>query len=79
MGKSRLGLALGLLLMLTVMVMQTHGASHSHVFKMIPTSQNSPHNFVGFLPKATPIPPSGPSRKHNNIGLQSSRPSPETN
>lgn len=26
--------------------------------------------FSGFFPKAMPIPPSGPSKKHNSIGLR---------
>ncbi|KAG2663124.1 hypothetical protein I3843_16G014700 [Carya illinoinensis] len=77
MGKGNQVLLLCLLLMLTVVVSQTHGARHSQVFKVKPRSQNSTHHdFLGFLPKAWPIPPSGPSKKHNSIGLQSSRGSP---
>ncbi|KAI4374204.1 hypothetical protein MLD38_012221 [Melastoma candidum] len=29
-------------------------------------------HFLGYLPRGIPIPYSGPSRKHNDIGLQSS-------
>lgn len=42
------------------------------VFKIKPKSQFSGH-FLGFLPRRIPIPASGPSRKHNDIGLQSWR------
>ncbi|XVE60156.1 hypothetical protein DITRI_Ditri05aG0105100 [Diplodiscus trichospermus] len=46
---------------------------YSHIFKVNPKShQNSPRSFFGALPKTMPIPPSGPSKKHNDIGLQSS-------
>ncbi|TQD79143.1 hypothetical protein C1H46_035303 [Malus baccata] len=34
--------------------------------------QNSGH-FLGFFPRRIPIPASGPSRKHNGIGLRSWR------
>ncbi|KAB2635230.1 protein IDA-LIKE 5-like [Pyrus ussuriensis x Pyrus communis] len=50
----------------------------SQVFKVMKPSSRSGHqklhdsSFFAFLPKARPIPPSGPSRKHNAIGLQSS-------
>ncbi|KAG6626039.1 hypothetical protein I3843_15G017200 [Carya illinoinensis] len=81
MGKRDLVLLLfGLtLLMLTVVASQTNGPRHDHstqVFKVKPRPQNPPQEFLGFLPKAWPIPPSGPSKKHNSIGLQSSRGSP---
>ncbi|KAK4600905.1 hypothetical protein RGQ29_010489 [Quercus rubra] len=76
MGKRHLRLALWLLLMLTIMVSQTHEARHSQFFKMNPKSQNSPHNVFGYLPRGNPIPPSGPSKQHNDIGLQSSQQSP---
>ncbi|GMP25436.1 hypothetical protein CsSME_00002308 [Camellia sinensis var. sinensis] len=48
------------------------------VFKVKPKtvtsqSQNSVGgHFLGFLPKRIPIPASGPSRKHNDIGITSS-------
>ncbi|KAK7279855.1 hypothetical protein RJT34_24914 [Clitoria ternatea] len=62
-----------LLLFLMYFVGHIYGSRHTHVFKVQPKPQaNLPSNFFGFLPKAMPIPPSGPSRKHNNIGLQSS-------
>ncbi|KAG4984106.1 hypothetical protein JHK82_028941 [Glycine max] len=55
----------------------SYGARHSHqVFKVQPKGEAFPPSFFGFLPKAMPIPPSGPSRKHNGIGLQSSNGEP---
>ncbi|KAF5785639.1 putative protein IDA [Helianthus annuus] len=48
--------------------------SSDHVFRVTgPNSRYSGH-FFGFLPKRkTPLPVSGPSRKHNDIGPQSWR------
>ncbi|XVF37137.1 hypothetical protein REPUB_Repub19eG0119900 [Reevesia pubescens] len=68
-------LVLWLLLLLFIFLVQAHGSSrYSHMFKLKPRSyQNSPRSFFGALPKAMPIPPSGPSKQHNDIGLQSSR------
>ncbi|KAB1220875.1 Protein IDA-LIKE 2 [Morella rubra] len=76
MGKRHLALALWWFLIIAVAVSQTHGARHSQVFQVKPKSQNSPNNFMGFLPKGRTIPSSGPSKKHNDIGLQSSERSP---
>ncbi|OIT22766.1 PREDICTED: protein IDA-LIKE 2-like [Nicotiana attenuata] len=50
-----------------------HGSrSSSQVFN--PSSQRNSHQYGHFwnlLPKRIPIPASGPSRKHNDIGLKS--------
>ncbi|OAY23580.1 hypothetical protein MANES_18G089800v8 [Manihot esculenta] len=71
MGKTHLVL---LLLWLLLLVSHSHGSRQSaQIFKMKPMFQNSPRTFFGFFPKAMPIPPSGPSRKHNDIGLQSTK------
>ncbi|KAJ6930792.1 hypothetical protein NC652_014342 [Populus alba x Populus x berolinensis] len=72
--RSHLVLALWLLL-ITSSASHTCGARQSQIFKMMkPNSQNSsPSTFMGFLPKGIPIPPSGPSKRHNDIGLQSSK------
>ncbi|KAH1065161.1 hypothetical protein J1N35_030148 [Gossypium stocksii] len=47
---------------------------YSHRLKMNPNSspQNPPRSFFGALPRSIPIPPSAPSKNHNDIGLQSS-------
>ncbi|RRT77208.1 hypothetical protein B296_00012433 [Ensete ventricosum] len=47
-----------------------HGAREMQVFKKKPSAErrNSGY-FTGFLPKATPVPPSAPSKHHNSIGL----------
>ncbi|KAI5597416.1 hypothetical protein POPTR_002G070401v4 [Populus trichocarpa] len=77
MGRSHLVLVLWLLL-LAPFVSHTCGSRQTKIFKMIePSSQNSsPGTFSGFFPKGMPIPPSGPSKKHNDIGLRSSEPLP---
>ncbi|GKV35453.1 hypothetical protein SLEP1_g43716 [Rubroshorea leprosula] len=49
-----------------------HGSRTKNVFKIKPNSQYTGH-FLGFLPRHFPIPASGPSRKHNDLGLQSWR------
>ncbi|KAL5752078.1 hypothetical protein ACOSQ2_022585 [Xanthoceras sorbifolium] len=49
-----------------------HGSRTTNVFKLKPNSQYTGH-FLGFLPRHFPIPASGPSRKHNDIGLKSWR------
>ncbi|CAA6660512.1 unnamed protein product [Spirodela intermedia] len=48
-----------------------HGSRNIQAFHVAttPTSNNSGH-FLGFLPRSTPIPPSAPSKQHNDIGLQ---------
>ncbi|XWS21762.1 hypothetical protein CRYUN_Cryun30bG0082000 [Craigia yunnanensis] len=75
--RKRLVLVLWQLLLLFILLFgQAHGSSskYSHMFKVNPKyHQNSPRSFFGALPKAMPIPPSAPSKKHNDIGLQSSR------
>ncbi|KAF8011932.1 hypothetical protein BT93_I0149 [Corymbia citriodora subsp. variegata] len=67
------------LLMSLLFLWHCHGSSRStNVFKVNgdhPKSQSIGH-FSGYLPRGLPIPASGPSRKHNDIGLQSSRSSP---
>ncbi|KAE8100443.1 hypothetical protein FH972_018340 [Carpinus fangiana] len=81
MGERNLVLVLLWFLLLWILLVGVTQADHdaggnSQVFKVKPKSQNSPRKFLGFLPKGKPIPPSGPSKKHNNIGLQSSQRSP---
>ncbi|KAJ6391810.1 hypothetical protein OIU77_025718 [Salix suchowensis] len=77
MGRSHLVLVLCLLL-LAPFVSITYGSRKTKSFKMIePNSQNSSRStFTGFFPKGMPIPPSAPSKKHNDIGLQSAEPLP---
>lgn len=61
-----------LFLLLVFIVGSCHGSRVTNVFKFKPKSQYSGH-FLGFLPRRIPIPASGPSRKHNDIGLKSYR------
>lgn len=57
-----------------ITISHCHGSRSTNVFNLTP---NSPHqqtgHFLGFLPRHFPIPSSGPSRKHNDIGLQNWR------
>ncbi|EXB41006.1 hypothetical protein L484_020741 [Morus notabilis] len=49
---------------------------NDQVFKVEPKPAGLSGHFLDYLPKRIPIPYSGPSRKHNDIGLQSWRSSP---
>ncbi|PIM98563.1 hypothetical protein CDL12_28952 [Handroanthus impetiginosus] len=47
-------------------------ARHTQFFKVKPLIRNTPNStYFGFLPKGVPIPPSGPSRRHNGFGVES--------
>ncbi|KAK7391279.1 hypothetical protein VNO78_19693 [Psophocarpus tetragonolobus] len=73
MDRRYLNLVLVLMLLVIYFVGHSSGSRHSHqLFKVQPKGEALSPSFFGFLPKAMPIPPSGPSRKHNAIGLQSS-------
>ncbi|OEL29915.1 hypothetical protein BAE44_0009065 [Dichanthelium oligosanthes] len=58
-------------LLLVSLPMRCH-ASRGGVqpFKGRPLEGGAPNNFLGFLPRG-PVPPSGPSRQHNSVGLES--------
>ncbi|CAJ1953054.1 unnamed protein product [Sphenostylis stenocarpa] len=73
MGRRNVHALLMLLLLLAYLVGTSYGSRHTQVFNMQPKSQGLSRNFFGFLPKAMPLPPSGPSRQHNSIQLQNSR------
>ncbi|KVH94842.1 hypothetical protein Ccrd_003087 [Cynara cardunculus var. scolymus] len=50
--------------------------SSDHVFRVVDPNSNHQFsgNFFGFLPKRkTPLPTSGPSRKHNDVGPENWR------
>ncbi|KAH6782528.1 hypothetical protein C2S53_004066 [Perilla frutescens var. hirtella] len=65
-----------ILLVLCIFLFSSNGANggrHTQFMKVKPPSRASPSSadtFYGFLPKGVPIPPSGPSRRHNSIGLE---------
>nr|AFK45340.1 unknown [Medicago truncatula] len=63
-----------LLLLLLFLCIFGHcdGSRATNVFKVKPKYEHKGH-FFGFLPGRIPIPYSSPSRKHNDIGLQSLR------
>ncbi|KAL4276746.1 hypothetical protein HN51_059399 [Arachis hypogaea] len=48
-----------------------HGSRTTNLFKLKPKSEEIRGHFFGFLPRRMPFPYSSPSRKHNDIGLQS--------
>ncbi|RDX65594.1 hypothetical protein CR513_55738, partial [Mucuna pruriens] len=73
MGRRHLHVLLMLLFLLIYLVGASYCSRHSQVFNIQPKSKGLPQNFFGFLPKAMPLPPSGPSRQHNSIQLQNSR------
>ncbi|ESQ31413.1 hypothetical protein EUTSA_v10005301mg [Eutrema salsugineum] len=66
------------LLLLLILLGSCNGARTStNVFNSKPHKQendvvsSSSRQFLGFLPRHFPVPASGPSRKHNDIGLLS--------
>ncbi|CAI0555004.1 unnamed protein product [Linum tenue] len=54
-----------------LLVGNSHG-SRTNVFRVNPKTEGGGH-FTNFLPRHLPIPTSGPSRRHNDIGLQAWR------
>ncbi|KAB2008661.1 hypothetical protein ERO13_D10G105766v2 [Gossypium hirsutum] len=65
-------LLLWLFLILTFLVHYCHGSRTTKVFRFHPKSHYT-GQFLGFLPRHFPIPASVPSRKHNDLGLQTWR------
>lgn len=59
-----------LLLLFLLFVSCSHGSSDSKGLRVRSIAKRTPGYLMGFLPRGVPIPPSGPSRKHNSIGLQ---------
>lgn len=58
-------------LLISVMSISSHGARDMQVFKeKPPCGRRNFGYFMGYLPKAMPIPPSAPSKQHNAIGLE---------
>ncbi|XAR73208.1 hypothetical protein NMG60_11007106 [Bertholletia excelsa] len=55
---------------------QCQGSRSTNLFKVKPNPPSHSGNFMGFFPRRIPIPASGPSRKHNDIGLQGRASSP---
>lgn len=64
-----------MLLLMIYFVGHGYGSRHTQVFKVYPKAKSLDSNIFGLLPKGM-VPPSGPSKKHNEIGLQSSNGKP---
>ncbi|CAA7405318.1 unnamed protein product [Spirodela intermedia] len=60
-----------LVLLLVLLVCRCHGSRNSQSLQVAPARTRNSEVFMGFLPKAMPLPPSGPSRQHNVVGLRS--------
>ncbi|KAJ4814090.1 Protein IDA-LIKE 2 [Rhynchospora pubera] len=60
-----------ILLIVVLLMSSCNGARSMQPFEGKPLKQSSGY-FFGFLPRAMPIPPSGPSRQHNSIGFDQS-------
>ncbi|PKA61539.1 Protein IDA-like 2 [Apostasia shenzhenica] len=58
-----------LLLLLLLLPLLTAGVRNVQVLNS--RRPANPQIFNGFLPRAMPIPPSGPSKQHNSVGLES--------
>ncbi|KAG9129243.1 hypothetical protein Leryth_006499 [Lithospermum erythrorhizon] len=65
-------LVLLLLVVFTFIFSHCHGSRNSNVFNWKPNHQHQTGQYMSYMPKRV-IPVSGPSRKHNSIGLQSWR------
>ena len=72
MNRRHFNVVLVLLLLVIYFVGHGYGSRHNQVFKVYPKTKDLPSSVLGLLPKTMPIPPSGPSKKHNDIGIQSS-------
>ncbi|KAE9617419.1 hypothetical protein Lal_00034754 [Lupinus albus] len=73
MGRRYRLVLLKLMFLLLNRVGSCYGSSQTQVFFNVKTkSQGLPQSFYGYLPKAMPIPHSGPSRKHNGIEIERS-------
>ncbi|KAK8519294.1 hypothetical protein V6N12_025335 [Hibiscus sabdariffa] len=60
---------LWLFLIFSFLVCFCRGSRSTKGFRIHPKSQYTGH-FLGFLPRHFPVPASVPSRKHNELGLQ---------
>ncbi|XAR49639.1 hypothetical protein NMG60_11032904 [Bertholletia excelsa] len=78
MGKRAATLLCLVLVIYTSLFVHAHGIRHTQPLKIQSARHhNSPKSsFAGCMPKASPIPPSGPSKRHNNIGTLSSHRQP---
>ncbi|KAK4393814.1 protein IDA-LIKE 2 [Sesamum angolense] len=72
-GRSRLAVVLSAALVFLLVLGHCHASRQPiNAFKIRPKPQQSRGHFLNFLPKRW-VPASGPSRKHNDLGLQSWR------
>lgn len=62
--------------MLIYFVGGTSCSRHTQAFYVKVKSQGLHQNFLGSMPKAMPMPPSGPSKAHNGIELHNSKGKP---
>ncbi|WOL11880.1 hypothetical protein Cni_G20644 [Canna indica] len=71
MPRRRLIAVLLLLLLLLLVSCCRAAARETQVFKAkAPLGRRGAGFFMGFLPKAVPIPPSAPSKQHNSVGTE---------
>ncbi|KAL4182798.1 hypothetical protein AMTRI_Chr11g94920 [Amborella trichopoda] len=59
-----------LLVLLMVCLVPCYGSRITQTFSSKPTKPENFRYYFNFFPKAMPIPPSGPSKRHNGLGLQ---------
>ncbi|GJN27662.1 hypothetical protein PR202_gb15704 [Eleusine coracana subsp. coracana] len=53
-----------------MMVPSCQASTGMQSFKGQPLERGASNHFLGFLPRST-VPPSGPSRQHNSVALES--------
>ncbi|KAJ8769095.1 hypothetical protein K2173_000870 [Erythroxylum novogranatense] len=69
--RSLIILLLWLFLWFIFFIDYSHSSRTTNVFHFKPRSETYKGHYLNFLPRHFPIPTSGPSRRHNDVGLQS--------
>ncbi|CAD5187329.1 unnamed protein product [Musa acuminata subsp. malaccensis] len=61
--------SISLVILILFLVSCCDGSRTMHAWYQNPAGKKKSGGFFEFLPRAMPIPPSGPSKRHNSIGL----------
>ncbi|KAJ8470365.1 hypothetical protein OPV22_024708 [Ensete ventricosum] len=61
--------SISLVILILLLVSCCDGSRTMHAWYQTPAGKKKSGGFFEFLPRAMPIPPSGPSKRHNSIGL----------
>ncbi|URE18053.1 hypothetical protein MUK42_35491 [Musa troglodytarum] len=61
--------SISLVILILFLVSCCDGSRTMHAWYQNPAGKKKSGGFFEFMPRAMPIPPSGPSKRHNSIGL----------